>query len=109
MATASRDSEKYRAIDLRGITGVPQWAALDEDLRQAVEVVGHVLPFRTNQYVLDNLIDWSRVPNDPIFQLVFPQRSMLEPDDFDVVRTMLERADSPEALQKEVNRVRPVS
>ena len=67
MATASRDSEKYRAIDLRGITGVPQWAALDEDLRQAVEVVGQVLPFRTNQYVLDNLIDWSRVPNDPIF------------------------------------------
>ena len=103
--TTSLNSESYRAIDLGAMTRAPQWAALDEDLRQAVEVVGQVLPFRTNQYVLDNLIDWSRVPDDPIFQLVFPQRSMLEPDDFDAVRTMLERADSREELKKEVNRI----
>ena len=106
MTTVSRNPESYRAIDLSGLTGVPQWAALDEDLRQAVQVVGQVLPFRTNQYVLDNLIDWSRVPDDPIFQLVFPQRSMLEPDDFDSVRTLLERADSRDELKKEVNRIR---
>ena len=39
-----------------------------------------VLPFRVSQYVLDELIDWSRVPDDPIFQLVFPQHGML-PDE----------------------------
>ena len=49
----------------------------DADVREAVEVVGRVLPFRTNRYVVDHLIDWSRVPEDPIFQLVFPQRQML--------------------------------
>ncbi|ORY17795.1 hypothetical protein BCR34DRAFT_671094 [Clohesyomyces aquaticus] len=36
-----------------------------------------VFPMRVNNYVLENLIDWSRVPNDPIFQLVFPQPEML--------------------------------
>ena len=36
-----------------------------------------VLPFRVSQYVLEELIDWSRVPDDPMFQLVFPQDGML--------------------------------
>ncbi len=32
-----------------------------------------VLPMRANNYVVEELIDWSNVPEDPIFQLVFPQ------------------------------------
>ena len=32
-----------------------------------------VLPMRANNYVVEELIDWSDIPNDPIFQLVFPQ------------------------------------
>jgi KamA family protein len=55
--------------------GVP--ASEVEDMR----AVAAVLPFRVNQYVLDELIDWSRVPNDPIFRLVFPQRSALSEQD----------------------------
>jgi hypothetical protein len=37
-----------------------------------------VFPMRTNSYVV-KLIDWSKVPDDPIFQLVFPQPGMLAP------------------------------
>jgi KamA family protein len=43
--------------------------------------VAHVLPFRTNAYVVDELIDWSNIPDDPLFQLTFPQPEMLEPAD----------------------------
>ena len=32
-----------------------------------------ILPMRTNNYVVSQLIDWSVVPDDPIFQLTFPQ------------------------------------
>lgn len=32
-----------------------------------------VFPMRANNYVIDELIDWNNVPDDPIFQLVFPQ------------------------------------
>ncbi len=49
----------------------------------AIRTVAHVLPFAVNSYVVDELIDWSRAPRDPIFQLTFPQREMLAPDDFD--------------------------
>ena len=35
-----------------------------------------VLPMRANNYVVEELIDWSNIPDDPIFQLVFPQPGM---------------------------------
>ena len=98
--------ESYRPVDLRNIAKVPQWSLLDEDIRQAVKVVGQVLPFRTNQYVLDSLIDWSRVPDDPIFQLVFPQKGMLGADDFTAVRRLLYQDSDRSELANEVNRIR---
>ncbi|MFW5662660.1 MAG: KamA family radical SAM protein [Bacteroidota bacterium] len=42
-----------------------------------MEVVGTVLPFRANNYVVDELIDWSNPKDDPIFRLTFPQKEML--------------------------------
>ena len=48
----------------------------------AMRVVAHVLPFRVNRYVIDELIDWSNIPDDPVFQLTFPQPGMLSPEDF---------------------------
>jgi KamA family protein len=53
--------------------------SLDADAEETVRLLSLVLPFRVSQYVLDELIDWSRVPDDPIFQLVFPQDGMLSP------------------------------
>jgi KamA family protein len=49
--------------------------------RDTIRVIGHVLPFRANSYVIDALIDWDAVPDDPIFKLTFPQPGMLSPAD----------------------------
>jgi KamA family protein len=56
--------------------------------------------------VVDNLIDWSRVPDDPIFQLVFPQRAMLEDEDFEEVRDLLGRGAPKPDMAEAVNRIR---
>lgn len=69
---------------------------LTEEQRFEMRVVASVLPFRVNQYVIDELIDWTDIPNDPIFQLTFPQREMLEPSDYDVMAQAL-RDDLPRA------------
>ena len=106
MTAAPQSTISYRAIDLRNIAEAPQWSLLDEEIREAIEVVGQVLPFRTNQYVLDHLIDWSKVPNDPIFQLVFPQSAMLSPGDLDAVRTLLKKGASRAEVGAEVDRIR---
>ena len=54
-----------------------------------MRAVSAVLPFRVNDYVIDNLIDSESVPNDPIFQLTFPQRGMLQEADFRHMRDLV--------------------
>ncbi|KAK7062648.1 hypothetical protein VNI00_000136 [Paramarasmius palmivorus] len=46
---------------------------------------------RANNYVVEELIDWSRVPDDPIFKLVFPQPDMLEEAELQNMRSALQR------------------
>lgn len=74
----------YRALHgrhldalLRDRTGLP------EQQRRQARAVAAVFPFRTNEYVVDELIDWSAAPDDPIYRLTFPQPGMLAADDLD--------------------------
>ncbi|NIP76193.1 MAG: lysine 2,3-aminomutase, partial [Xanthomonadales bacterium] len=60
-----------------------------------MKAVSAVLPFRVNNYVLEELIDWSNVPDDPIYQLTFPQPEMLKPEDFARVYELVRRGASP--------------
>ena len=75
-------TSRFRAYGRRDLDTIPQVAKLSADHRFAMKVVSTVFPFRVNPYVCDELIDWSRVPDDPMFQLTFPQRGMLSSDDF---------------------------
>lgn len=68
--------------------------------------VSTVLPFRTNESVLRELIDWSRVPDDPIFQLTFPQRRMRSDGDYAALHDLLDRGAPPAAIEPEANRTR---
>ncbi len=93
-------AEKYRPVTLANIEDLPEWRRLDPEVQEAVRVVAQVLPFRTNTYVVQQLIDWSRVPEDPIFVLTFPQKDMLDEEDFVRIRDML-RAGAPKAAINE--------
>lgn len=73
---------QFRVYTEQHLEQIPQLARLSEKHRFAMRVVAHVLPFRINQYVIDQLIDWDRVPEDPLFQLTFPQPDMLASEDF---------------------------
>jgi L-lysine 2,3-aminomutase len=97
---------RYQVVGLQNVADLPGWDGLDAEVREAVEVVGRVLPFRTNRYVTDHLIDWSRVPADPIFQLVFPQRAMLDPAAFAEVADLVRREAPADTLAAAVNWIR---
>src|SRR5690554_7662452 len=60
---------RYQVYTERHIDQIPALQRLTEEQRFTMRVVAQVLPFRVNQYVIDELIDWDQVPNDPIFQL----------------------------------------
>ncbi|MFJ6749535.1 KamA family radical SAM protein [Streptomyces sp. NPDC091266] len=71
------EAERFRAYGPRHLDDIARRYGLPEDIRETVRRVSLVLPFRVNEYVLSQLIDWDRVPEDPLFQLTFPQRGML--------------------------------
>jgi KamA family protein len=81
VAIADRTTEprRFKVFTQRDLERIPQLKRLPAATRFEMQVVSSVLPFRVNEYVVDELIDWSRVPDDPIFQLTFPQREMLAP------------------------------
>lgn len=79
----------FKVFTASKLDRIPQLEGLSKDQRFTMKVVSSVLPFRVNQYVIDELIDWSRVPDDPIFQLTFPQRGMLSEAHFDRMASLL--------------------
>ncbi len=103
VAKPGRPFHVYTQRDLARITAIHH---LPAEQRFAMKVVSTVLPFRVNDYVIENLIDWSRVPDDPIFRLTFPQPGMLSPEHFARVRDLLHRQASSAALNSEVQRIR---
>lgn len=84
-------SAAYTPITLRDLESIPQIAAMPEALRLQLRAVATVLPFRVNRYVIDELIDWTRVPDDPMYQLTFPQPGMLAESDLATMVALLRR------------------
>lgn len=80
---------RFRAYSAKHLDELTARAGLSEAERLAVRAVATVLPFRTNEYVVESLIDWSAAPADPIYRLVFPQADMLSPDDVAPIAAML--------------------
>jgi len=79
----------FKVYGANNLHTIPQIHLLTEDQQLAIKVVAQVLPFKVNQYVLDELINWDNIPNDPIFQLVFPQPGMLDEQDYDKLKELV--------------------
>ncbi|MDF9827250.1 KamA family protein [Ereboglobus sp. PH5-10] len=89
---------KYRAIQRRDLDSLPQLSGLSTEELLGMKAVAAVLPFRVNEYVIEELIDWDAIPQDPMFQLSFPQPDMLATDDLAAMRQLI-ADDAPAAEQ----------
>jgi KamA family protein len=76
----------------------------DADLAHDARVVSAVLPFKVSSYVVDELIDWAKAPDDPIYRLTFPDRDMLETEHFELVEEAV-LAGEKEGLRQAVTKV----
>ena len=93
---ATQEPRRFKVFTARQLDKIEQLQRLDDDARFAMRVVANVLPFRVNEYVIEELIDWDRVPDDPIYQLTFPQKGMLAPEHFDKVADAMRGGDKAE-------------
>src|SRR5690242_8745845 len=105
MPNTEQPTRTIRFYTLRDIDRAPLTDLLSPAQRQTIKVVGHVLPFRANSYVVEELIDWDAVPDDPIFRLTFPQAGMLAGDDRALVSRALAR-NQPAEVRTVVDEIR---
>ncbi|MCE4565433.1 lysine 2,3-aminomutase [Maribellus sp. CM-23] len=96
----------YKPYSLHNFRQIPQMSFLTDEQKLEIEVVGTVLPFKTDNYVVDELIDWSNFEKDPFFHLTFPQREMLHEKDFSRIASLLRTNASKELVKEEVNKIR---
>lgn len=97
---------KYKTYSGHNFREIPQINQLTEQQKFAIEVVGAVLPFKVNNYVIDELIDWNDYENDPIYKLTFPQKNMLSEEHFAIVAGMLKKGAAKNELKEVVQEIR---
>lgn len=97
--------KKIELYEIKDIDRLPQLQKLSTGERLTMKAVAQVLPFRVNNYVVEELIDWDKIPEDPIFRLTFPQKEMLAPESLDKVIWHLQNS-TPEDLRQVVNTMR---
>ena len=91
---------------LHNFRNIPQAQTLSSELIEAIEIVGSVLPFKTNNYVVDNLINWADVPEDPMFKLTFPQKEMLLSDDYEKMKSVIKNVADKQKIKETANEIR---
>ena len=92
--------KKFLLYNRKNFRSIGQLASMPRDITRGIDIAASVFPFRVNNYVVDELIDWQRVPDDPIFRLTFPQLGMLEKKD----RQGIERLFANNAPQSDIRR-----
>ena len=93
------ESPRLKSYTLTNFRELPQIQKLGEEKQFEMEVVGNVLPFKTNNYVVEQLINWSNIPDDPMFVLTFPQKGMLIPEHYAKMASALKKGDKPLAAK----------
>ena len=99
-------NKDYQAYALHSFHKMPQFNYLTEEQKFNIKVVGSVLPFKVNNYVLDELIDWSDVEKDPVFQLTFPQRGMLSDEHFNTVADLVRAGKNKREMKSTIDKIR---
>ncbi|HLA22644.1 MAG TPA: lysine 2,3-aminomutase [Nitrosopumilaceae archaeon] len=96
----------YTSYTLNNFRDIQQIQKLSKEKQFEIEVVGNVLPFRTNNYVVEQLINWENVPYDPIFVLTFPQKEMLLPHHYEKMALALKQKLDKKEIQEVANSIR---
>lgn len=97
---------KLQSFSLHNYKQIPQISKLTKEQLEAIEVVGNVLPFKTNNYVVNELIDWENLETDPIFKLTFPQKGMLNNEHYSMMKIVLDHTNEKDVIKNTANIIR---
>ncbi|MDR2765576.1 MAG: lysine 2,3-aminomutase [Tannerella sp.] len=85
---------------------IPQMASVSDQMIHEIDITARVFPFKTNSYVVDELIDWTNVDTDPMFTLNFPRREMLEKRHYGAVEKLVGGQEPDDVIARMVQQIR---
>jgi len=100
------ETTSIKSYTLMNFRTIPQIQEMSKENQFEMEVVGNVLPFKTNNYVVEQLIDWGNIPSDPMYVLTFPQKGMLIPEHYDKMASTLRSGADKKEVQRVANDIR---
>jgi len=96
----------YKPYMLNNYHKISKLKSLPKSVSSDISIVGRVLPFKTNNYVINELIDWENYENDPLFIINFPQRALLGPEIFDRLSALIISGADEFKIKEAVNMIR---
>ena len=99
-------SPAIKSYTLSNLRKIPQIEKFTEEQIFEMEVVAQVLPFKANNYVIEQLIDWGNVPGDSMFNLTFPQKHMLKSEHYDMMASVLKNNPAPKEIKAMADKIR---
>ncbi|MBI1342547.1 MAG: lysine 2,3-aminomutase [Terrimonas sp.] len=96
----------YKSYAQHNFRQIPQIGRLTQEQITDIDVVSHVLPFKSNNYVINELINWDNVPDDPIFTLTFPRKEMLTTVHYNTMLAAMHSPASKDEIKKVANEIR---
>jgi KamA family protein len=99
-------SMNYKSYSLRNYNEISQLASLNKIDKFAMQVVAKVLPFKTNNYVVEQLIDWDNIPDDPVYTLNFPRKELLKDEHFVRIESLLKNGADQHKIASAVKDIR---
>jgi hypothetical protein len=82
---------KYTVYNEYNFRSIPQLQKVDEYKKFEIEVLSKIQPFRTNNYVVNELIDWEDFENDPMYIMNFPVKQMMRNSYFEIIAELLKK------------------
>lgn len=105
ITSSAEDRRPYTVYTERNIDQIEQFRALPEAMQFEIKVVASVMPFRVNEYVVNELIDWNNIPNDPVFRLMFPLKGMLKEADYNFMAKLHKAGENREEIKKHAKEI----
>lgn len=97
---------KLISYNIKNFRTIEYMKYLPESIKKEIEIVSRVLPFKTNNYVVDYLIDWENYATDPAYILTFPNRHMLAEEHYEAVKDAVENNLPEIDITRTVNKIR---
>jgi L-lysine 2,3-aminomutase len=97
---------RFITYNVKNFREIEYMRYLPEEVKNEVEIVSQVIPFKTNNYVVDYLIDWENYEDDPIYILNFPNRRMLTKSQYGRLSKAYTNSNSEGELKKVIYDIR---